>query len=321
MFQARRALALVLASFALAFPTAVAAQLPKPTGPVNDFAGVLSEAAERELTELLRSVESDTTVEIAVAAVASLEGLPIEEYATKLFNAWGVGQAGKDNGVLVVVDPTSRSMRIEVGYGLEPILPDGLAGAIIRRDFEPAFKAGDYNAGMLSGIGRLAEVVRKQHPLSVEERRNLAAAERQAELDAREPPAWVLEVVAGVIIAFTMFIAGMGFRTSSTSLLGFGCFFGGPLLFVWLRILPAHGVLSVPLALTFLSLGVFAGGRPFWMAFARRSDGDGTPGWQLRWGSGSSGSSRSSGSGSGSGGSRDGFGGGRSGGGGASGRW
>ncbi len=147
MFQARRALALVLASFALAFATAVAAELPKPTGPVNDFAGVLSDAAERELTELLRSLESETTAEIAVATVASLEGLPIEEYATKLFNAWGVGQAGKDNGVLVVVDPTSRSMRIEVGYGLEAILPDGLAGSIIRRDFGPAFKAGDYDAG------------------------------------------------------------------------------------------------------------------------------------------------------------------------------
>lgn len=321
MFQARRALDLALAFLALAGVTLAAAQLPKPTGPVNDFAGILSDATERELTDLLQSVEKETTAEIAVATVSSLDGLSIEEYATKLFNVWGVGQAGKDNGVLVVVDPTSRTMRIEVGYGLEAILPDGLAGSIIRLDFGPAFKAGDYDRGMLGGVRRLADVVRKQHVLSVEERQGLAIAERQAEIDAREPPAWVLEVVAGVILAFAMFIAGLGFRTSSMSLLGFGCFFGGPLLFVWLRILPAHAVLSVPLALTFLSLGAFAGGRPFWMAFARRSDGDGTPGWQLRWGSGSSGSSRSSGSGSGSSSSRDGFGGGRSGGGGASGRW
>ena len=318
MFHACRALALVL-GFALAIATAVSAQLPKPTGPVSDFAGVLGDAVERELTELLRAVESDTTAEIAVATVSLLEGQSLEEYTTRLFNAWGVGQSGKDNGVLVVVNPTSRSMRIEVGYGLEGILPDGLAGAIIRRDFEPAFKAGDYSEGILSGVRRLADVVGEQHTLSVEERQDLAVAERRPELDAAEPPAWVLEGVAAALVAFGMFIAGLGVRTRATALLAFGGGLGGLLLFTWLALSPARVFLTIPLALTFLALGYFTGGLPFWMAFARRSDGDGFPGWSLRMSSGRS--SGSPGIGSGSGGSHDGFGGGRSGGGGASGRW
>ena len=217
MFQERRAVPLVLGSFALAIAIAVAAELPKPTGPVSDFAGVLGDAAERELTELLRAVERGTTAELAVVTVTSLEGLSIEEYATRLFNAWGVGQAGKDNGVLVVVDPSSRSVRIEVGYGLEGILPDGLAGAIIRRDFEPAFEAGNFNEGILSGVRRLADVVRKQHTLSAEERQDLAVAERQAELAAREPPAWVLDAIAAALVALGTFIAGLGLRTRSSS--------------------------------------------------------------------------------------------------------
>src|SRR5262245_36363925 len=113
------AIALSLASGAI-----VSADLPKPTGPINDFAQVLDEATERELAALVKSVEDETTAEIAVATVTSLEGMSVEEYATRLFAEWGIGQKGKDNGVLVLVAPSERKTRIEVGYGLEPILPD-----------------------------------------------------------------------------------------------------------------------------------------------------------------------------------------------------
>ena len=73
-----------------------------------------------------------------MATVTSLDGMAVEDYATRLFEAWGVGQADKDNGVLVLVAPTEREMRIEVGYGLEGVLPDGLAGQIYPRDLPAA---------------------------------------------------------------------------------------------------------------------------------------------------------------------------------------
>ena len=84
---------------------------------------------------------------MAVVTVPSLNGVPAEDYAVQLFKEWGIGQAKTDNGVLVLVAPNEREMRIEVGYGLEGILPDGLAGQIIRENFVPRFRDNDTTAG------------------------------------------------------------------------------------------------------------------------------------------------------------------------------
>ena len=78
--------------------------------------------------------------------------MSVEEYANRLFKEWGVGQAKQDNGVLVLVAPNEREMRIEVGYGLEGVLPDGLAGQIIRDDFTPRFRDNDYSGGIRDGV-------------------------------------------------------------------------------------------------------------------------------------------------------------------------
>ena len=101
------------------------AQFPRPDGYVNDFASVLDESAEGHLEDYLRTLERDTSAEVVVVTVTSLDGTTIEDYANRLFADWGIGQAQSDNGVLLVVAPRDRSVRIEVGYGLEPILPDG----------------------------------------------------------------------------------------------------------------------------------------------------------------------------------------------------
>ena len=101
--------------------------------------------------------------------VPSLEGIPVEDYAVRLFKEWGIGQAKQDNGVLVLVAPNEREMRIEVGYGLEGILPDGLAGQIIRDQFIPRFRDNDYNGGIRDGVARVVEIVEKQQVLTAEE--------------------------------------------------------------------------------------------------------------------------------------------------------
>ena len=91
--------------------------LPKPTGKVNDFANILTPGAHADLESLLTTLEKDTTAEIVVATTASLGGTSVEGHGDRVFNEWQIGKAALDNGVLVLVAPTDRQMRIEVGYG------------------------------------------------------------------------------------------------------------------------------------------------------------------------------------------------------------
>ena len=144
---------LLLASFSFG------ADVPFLTGRVTDNADILSRDTRRAIAESLKAHEQKTGNQIAVLTIRSLEGESIEEYAVAVFNAWKLGQKGKDNGILVVVAPNDRRMRIEVGYGLEGILPDGLAGSIIRTVMTPQFKTGNYNVGIQAGIQAIIDVL------------------------------------------------------------------------------------------------------------------------------------------------------------------
>ncbi len=303
---------LVLATLGL-WSAVLAAQLPTPSGAVNDFAGVLTPDEERALTALVQEVEDATTAEIAVATVTSLDGMAVEEYATRLFEAWGVGQAEKDNGVLIVVAPAEREMRIEVGYGLEGVLPDGLAGQIIRETFLPKFRDNQYGAGIVEGTTRVAAIVRRNEPLTAEA---LAALDQPA--GGGVSAAWVIVPFLGIfiVIGFGMLGAGLGSRAFTAVV--FGLIFGGvPMLIVqaFTEGLVAWGVTAV--ALLAAAIGYRIGSRPS-NRKSMRGTGASKSGWV--WG-GSSGTSGGGSSGSSSGGSSGSFGGGSSGGGGASGRW
>lgn len=305
---------------------AVAADFPSPQGRVNDFAGVLDEATEAALRAMIDLAERDAKAEIAVVTVGSLEGLTVEQYAEGLFRAWGIGKAGADNGVLVLVCPLERAMRIEVGYGLEGVLPDGLAGSIIRQQFTPAFKDGDYARGLIEGVRRVTEIVRAHHVLTAEELARMAAAEDAA----IRPPTWLMTPFFGLFIALGAGALGVGTRTKSMFPLLWGGLFGGiPGVMALIPFFNAALWVLVPLAVIMFALGYFKGAS----VMAAGSGGGGTgrgKGGSGRgsggssssgsnWTSGSSsGSSWSGGSSSSSGSS---FGGGRSGGGGASGSW
>ena len=297
-------------------PAVLHAAFPKYTGYVNDFTSVLSEATRSELETLLRGVEAETKAEIAVAVVASLDGMSVEEYANGLFKEWGVGKEGLDNGVLVVVAPSDRAMRIEVGYGLEPVLPDGLAGEIVRTNFLPHFRNEDYAAGITEGVTRVADVVRTNHVLSAEE---LAALEQS---DAAEAPAWITVPFFGMFVGIGFFMSGVGIGSKTGFPLLFGSFFGGMPLLMSLAFGAPPYVLG-PLAIAAFMYGFRTGRRkPAWVAAMRDSGrrGSGSSrGWVMGANSGGSGGSSSGSSSSSS--SSSSFGGGSSGGGGASGRW
>ena len=128
------------------------ADIPYLTGRVTDNAQILSLETRQLLTEILKEHEDRTTNQIAVLTTPTLDGENIEEYAAEVFEAWGLGQKGKDNGILIVVAPNERRMRIEVGYGLEPTLTDGTAGQIIRTIITPRFKNEDYDGGITEGV-------------------------------------------------------------------------------------------------------------------------------------------------------------------------
>jgi uncharacterized protein len=296
----------------------LAQTFPKPAGRVNDFANVIDAATEAEIDRRLDLLEQQTTSEIAVATVKSLGGMSSTDYANRLFREWGVGQAKTDNGVLVLIGVDDRDMAIEVGYGLEGVLPDGLAGQVIRENFTPRFKEGDFSGGIQSGVMRLVEIVEKQQVLTPEQ---LAAFNEPS----TDMPVYIQVPFFGLFVGIGFFLLGAGIRTKTIFATGFGAFFGGmPLLLSLLVSFIPAALLQIPLAIFMFTLGKRYGSRPSWIAAMRqegqREEGSPIHGWKM----GATESSRSSGgsdSGSSSGSSSSSFGGGSSGGGGASGKW
>lgn len=132
---------------------------PAPRGYVTDHAGVLDGRASSALAGLLSELDRKAAAQVAVATVKDLGGRDVESYATGLYEAWGIGKKGSDRGALILVSVGDRKARIETGYGLEGILPDGLCGEILDRHMLPSFKEGDYAGGVLRGAVAVASVV------------------------------------------------------------------------------------------------------------------------------------------------------------------
>lgn len=145
---------LALVAGVLAAP-AHAAYPARPDGPVLDEAGIIPDAREAAIDARLREYNAATGRAVVVATVDALDGETIEMYAANLFEEWGIGGAETDQGLLLLVAPNERKVRIEVGYGLTPYVTDILSGRIIRGDILPAFKAGDYPGGIEAGLDSL----------------------------------------------------------------------------------------------------------------------------------------------------------------------
>jgi uncharacterized protein len=135
------------------------APVPFLSGRVVDNAEILSGQARDRFTAMLQAHEQATGNQIAVLTVATIGGGAIEDYAVRVFEAWKLGKKGKDNGVLVVVVPQDRKIRIEVGYGLEGKLTDAAASRIIRDLMAPRFREGNYDVGVEAGITAVIQVL------------------------------------------------------------------------------------------------------------------------------------------------------------------
>jgi uncharacterized protein len=148
-----------LVLLAIAAAEAAEPEFPPLAGRVNDRAGLLSERDERELDAALARFEAETTNQIVVVTLESLQGLPIEDYGYQLGRHWGIGQAGQDNGALLIVAPEEREVRIEVGYGLEGDLTDARSRTIIETTVLPRFRQGDFAAGIKAGVAAMIETL------------------------------------------------------------------------------------------------------------------------------------------------------------------
>ncbi len=184
----------------------------KPKGFVNDFAGILTSENYNRLESLLRSVERQSGIEIAVVMLPSIGDYSIEEAAVELFEKWGIGKKGKDNGLLFILAVNERKVRIEVGYGLEEAITDGLAGRIRDNYALPYFRKNDFNQGTYATVLALIQALNKYYQL------NLNFNEKETVLLKKRSSKRSLFGIIFKILFFLIFIFG-----------GFGRFF--PFLF------------------------------------------------------------------------------------------
>jgi uncharacterized protein len=314
----RRACALALL-LSLAWPLIAAAAIPsdellnslQPSADVNDYAGILSATEEAALEQRCRELREKTGAQLAVVILDSLQGGQIDDFTVKLFQRWSVGQAGKDNGIMLLVALQDRKARIEVGYGLEPVLPDVLAGRILSEQLFPAFKQQRYAAGLSAAVDRIVDLVVRGEPAPA----NVRAG--RPELPLAGALCFLLFLIP--FTALPSFLIGLSLRIRQAGLIFGGLiFFGFAGFFIYELGLPWWGVLGlVPFD---LAAGYFGYKAKFIdTRSGRRSRRDN---WSDGWSWGPDGGSSSWGGGGFSGGgSWGGFSGGHSGGGGASGGW
>ena len=169
---------------------------PALTGRVVDQARVLSQSTKDELETLLATHENNTTNQVVVVTLESLDGVAIEEYSLELARHWGIGQKGKDNGVVLVVAPNDKQVRIEVGYGLEGTLTDALSSNIINYYIIPEFKKGDIQNGINIGIQKIIALLGGDEGVKEE-------IEKQD-----ETPMEAYGIVAGMLMVFASAIFG-----------------------------------------------------------------------------------------------------------------
>jgi len=140
---------------------------PEPRGPVNDFANVITPVDERKISEISIELLNKTGTSLVVATMPDIGGEEYNDYTNRLYTAWGIGKKGEDKGVLIFVTIKERKMRIETGYGVEAILPDGLMGEIRDKYMLPYLKKDQFGEGILNGVMAVAQVVSRAEGVSL----------------------------------------------------------------------------------------------------------------------------------------------------------
>jgi uncharacterized protein len=194
-----RFLAALFALLCFIAPVTAAPNFPALTGRVVDGANILSATTKDDLNQKLTALEQKTSRQLVVVTIPSLQGYEISDYGYQLGRAWGIGQAKLNNGILLIVAPTEHKVRVEVGYGLEPIVTDALSEVIIQTQILPKFRSGDFNGGVEAG----ADALIQQLSLDTSEAEKRAAAAEQQQGQGDQGGGGI----GGFIILLFIFIA------------------------------------------------------------------------------------------------------------------
>ena len=178
--------------------------LPEPMGFVSDYAEILMDADKYAIEELATEAKQKSGAEIALLTVKTIEPYgSIEEYANEVFNKWGIGEKGKDNGVLIVLSTTERALRIEVGYGLEGAITDGHAGSIMDKYMIPYFQQNDFSAGLLEGYKAVMTAVAKEYNFEI-----LGFSDREYSIDEAGETPLIVKIFG--LLFFIFFFGSFG---------------------------------------------------------------------------------------------------------------
>jgi len=199
-----RTCAAFLAFSALAF--AVDWKALKPEGYVSDFARVVDPQSKAALEQYAARVEQVTGAQMALVTLRTLEGEPIDDVANTIYRAWGVGQKGKNEGIMLLLAVGDRRSRLEVGYGLEPILPDGLDGSILR-EMRPALRQGQYGEGMMAAAQIIGSTIAKAKNVSLD-----AQLPRRTRRSTRDSIPWPALLVFLFFVFWLLRALGRGGR-------------------------------------------------------------------------------------------------------------
>jgi uncharacterized protein len=173
----------------------------KPQGYVSDFAHVIDPASKSQLEAYGATVEQSTGAQMALVTIVTLEGEPIDDVANTIYRAWGVGQKGKNEGVLLLLVIADRRNRLEVGYGLEPILPDGFAGSVLR-EMRPALRQQSYGEALMAAAETIGAAVAKAKNVTL-----TAQLPRRIHSSPTDSIPWPA-IVGGVFLLLFLFRAG-----------------------------------------------------------------------------------------------------------------
>lgn len=154
---------ILAAALALFAGRALALEPPRLEGRVNDYGEMISRKAEGFIERISTELEQSDSTQLVVLTVPSLEGDSLEEFSIRTAEAWGIGQKDSDNGLLLVVARDERKIRLEVGYGLEGVMTDLMAGRIIDYEISPRFARGDFDGGFIAGVQAAADVVKGEY--------------------------------------------------------------------------------------------------------------------------------------------------------------
>jgi len=178
--------------------------VPQLKGRINDYANILISGDETNLDNMLRQTEQNTSAQIVLLTIPSLEGENLESYSMKVAEAWQIGQKKYDNGVLLLIAMQEKKIRLEVGYGLEHIITDAKSGYIIRKYIVPEFQKGELYQGIANGLLITSQIISQEFDISEEE-----LAEFQEKQDKSKKP----QIPIGFLIfLFMIFFGGLGRR-------------------------------------------------------------------------------------------------------------